>query len=80
MKLGVKLFNRTSRGTELTPAGAYLKIEASRLLSMATSIQDLIRKIGESGTPLRPYRLCGVGDAVLPARVVGGNSGRDFPN
>jgi DNA-binding transcriptional LysR family regulator len=49
-ELGTRLFNREPKSISLTPAGAYLKIEASRLLSMATSIQDLVRKIGESGT------------------------------
>lgn len=61
-ELEARLFERTPKGVELTPAGAYLKIEASKLLSAATSIQELIRKIGGSGT--RRVRIGYVGSAM----------------
>jgi DNA-binding transcriptional LysR family regulator len=77
-ELGCKLVERMSKGVALTPAGAYLKIEAARLLSMTASIKERVRRIGESGT--RRVRIGYVGSIMhsfLPELV--GEFRRAFP-
>lgn len=45
-ELGLKLFERSKRGTELTPAGALLTEDVRALLNMATAVQRRARVAG----------------------------------
>jgi DNA-binding transcriptional LysR family regulator len=49
-ELGAKLFERTSKGVELTPAGRYLRHEAARLVSMSELIKDRVATIGRESS------------------------------
>jgi Transcriptional regulator len=61
-ELGVKLFDRTTRGVRMTPAGEYLKKEAEQLLKRAERIKaDVARAADESG---HRVRLGFVGSAI----------------
>jgi DNA-binding transcriptional LysR family regulator len=46
-ELGVRLFDRTSRGVRLTPSGEYLKKEAAWLLQRSETIKERIALIDE---------------------------------
>jgi DNA-binding transcriptional LysR family regulator len=61
-ELGVKLFDRTTRGVRLTPAGEYLKIEAQRILQQSELIKERIAQIGEEAG--HRIRLGFVGSAI----------------
>ncbi|AHY46343.1 Transcriptional regulator [Rubrobacter radiotolerans] len=45
--LGVRLFDRSSRGAELTEAGELLLVEARRLLVQAEQTAEVVRRVGE---------------------------------
>jgi DNA-binding transcriptional LysR family regulator len=51
-ELGVVLFDRSSRGTRLTPAGAALRDDARELLTGATALQRRVRRGSRAGTSL----------------------------
>ena len=61
-ELGAKLFDRTSRGVRLTPAGEYLKKEAAYLLQRSSRIRDGVRKVAEETAFI--VRLGFVGSAI----------------
>jgi Transcriptional regulator len=61
-ELGVKLFERTPKGVLLTPAGNYLKIEASRLISLSERVRERIGAIGQEAT--RHIRIGFVGSTL----------------
>lgn len=44
--LGVKLFNRTKRNVELTPAGKYLQAEAKQIFHQLDNVKEQIQSIG----------------------------------
>jgi DNA-binding transcriptional LysR family regulator len=53
-ELGVKLFERTPKGVELTSAGRYLKLEATRLVRLSERIKERVGQIGlESSRRIR---------------------------
>lgn len=66
-EVGVRLFDRDSRGVGLTPAGNAFYGEARRLLALAESAPELARRIsaGSAGT-LRVGFTGGAGYGVLP--------------
>ncbi|GLY19024.1 LysR family transcriptional regulator [Kineosporia sp. NBRC 101677] len=66
-EVGVRLFDRDSRGVRLTPAGNAFYGEARRLLALAESAPELARRIsaGSAGT-LRLGFTGGAGYGVLP--------------
>lgn len=45
--LGVKLFNRTKRSVELTPAGTYLQGEVRNLFYQVDNIREQVKSIGD---------------------------------
>jgi DNA-binding transcriptional LysR family regulator len=61
-ELGTKLFDRTTRGVRLTPAGEYLKKEAERLLQHSALIKERIARIEEESG--HRVRLGFVGSAI----------------
>lgn len=60
--LGVKLFDRTARGVELTEAGNYLVVEAQKLLGLSERIRERITQIGTESA--RRIRLGFVGSTL----------------
>ncbi|MDQ6524476.1 LysR family transcriptional regulator [Nocardioides sp. LHD-245] len=66
-ELGVRLFDRDSRGVALTPAGAVFVEEARALLRDASGARDLVRRVasGEGGT-LRIGFTAGSASVALP--------------
>src|ERR1700759_4375179 len=51
--LGIKLFARTSRGTQLTPHGKFLLPWAQAILAAADQIQDLVQSSIASASVVR---------------------------
>jgi DNA-binding transcriptional LysR family regulator len=66
-EVGVRLFDRDSRGVRLTPAGAAFLGEARRVLALAESAPELARRISEgSAGTVRIGFTAGSGYGVLP--------------
>ncbi|GAA3641384.1 LysR substrate-binding domain-containing protein [Kineosporia mesophila] len=66
-EVGVRLFDRDSRGVRLTPAGTAFYGEARRLLALAESAPQQARRISEgSAGRLRVGFTAGAGYGVLP--------------
>lgn len=51
--VGVKLFERSSRGVKLTPAGRRLYDEAQRALQALARVEEVVSGLGRSGGPVR---------------------------
>jgi len=71
--LGVTLFDRTSRGAELTPAGRVLAERARVILAEVDRARDDVRSARPTGREQVTLRVCTMADRVLdgPLRTVG---------
>jgi DNA-binding transcriptional LysR family regulator len=65
-ELGVQLFNRSTRGTALTPAGAELLHDARTMLRSATAMQRRVRQAARGGSRLT----IGFMPGILPTETV----------
>jgi DNA-binding transcriptional LysR family regulator len=68
LELGVRLFDRTTRRVQLSPAGLALRDEAARALDGLQSLSELARRLakGEAGT-LRVGYMIGAGIDLMPS-------------
>jgi DNA-binding transcriptional LysR family regulator len=61
-ELGARLFDRTTKGVRLTPAGSFLKLEASRIVSLMDRTRDRVKTIDRETS--RVIRLGFVGSVM----------------